>query len=580
MKITKRRSGKYVRSVGIMIILITTVMFKSFGHPIESQANHSKNRTKALDTLVETIKSSPLAATEGLEQEIEQLLLPQHTIAEAYFDIGNHFYLQQAYDRSVHYYIKSAEKTDPIKHASFLCKVYLGQGNAHLLNWKNPEALDAYHQLLNTANLVNNLNFQIIAKSNIAIVLRRMNQLQKALQNCRELLGVLTATSFEDPLNHVNVLTIICAVHMDLQQYDSVMYYAKAGIKISKELNYQIGLLDLYTKTGIALYYKNDRDQALKQLALAEGIISSEQPSERSAQVMNVNYFLALYYFDIKKYNLAIDYLNKITTAIEESDQRKDRVVETYLLLAKCYYELGDTEQSITAFSKYDELVKLFEKNKDATVSKIHAAGTLELREKIRQLEVDQTRYSQAQVYAITGLILMTFLALVLSALYYLKQRSNKQKFNQLVLKVSELESRKDVLPIENREEATKAINIDDQKIDKVIKDLQKLEQKEYFLRLDCNLREMAKKVKTNSTYLSQIIKKHKGTNFNDYVTDLRIEYVLKRLKNDKKFRSYSIKSIALEVGYKSDNSFTKHFRARTQLNPSYYIKNIDKLQD
>ncbi len=86
----------------------------------------------------------------------------------------------------------------------------------------------------------------------------------------------------------------------------------------------------------------------------------------------------------------------------------------------------------------------------------------------------------------------------------------------------------------------------------------------------------MSKKVKTNTTYLSKIIKTHKAASFNDYINDLRIEYALKRIKNDKKFRSFSVKSIALEIGYKTDNSFTKHFKSKTGLNPSYYIKKIN----
>ena len=42
--------------------------------------------------------------------------------------------------------------------------------------------------------------------------------------------------------------------------------------------------------------------------------------------------------------------------------------------------------------------------------------------------------------------------------------------------------------------------------------------------------------------------------------------------------RRYLIEAIALEIGYKSTDSFVKHFKNKTDLNPSYYIKQLNKM--
>lgn len=160
---------------------------------------------------------------------------------------------------------------------------------------------------------------------------------------------------------------------------------------------------------------------------------------------------------------------------------------------------------------------------------------------------------------------------------YFRKQHSNKVLFNNLINKITRLESQRKTIP-KKPKEATKEIVIDDKKLDKILKGLDKLEQREFFLRPDCNLRSIAKKVKTNITYLSKIINIHKEKSFSDYINDLRIDYALERLKNDKQFRSFSVKSIASELGYKCDHSFAKHFKSKTNLYPSYYIKQLDKL--
>lgn len=556
----------------------------NFRHQVKASLLNQKQKpitggTQTSEELITLIESSLAKDALPYEDELDKLEKNTDKLAQHYFEIGNHFYFKQQYDRSVSYLNKSAKLADP-ENMDFLIQIHLTQGNACLLNWKNPQALDCYQKLLEAAVSEKDLNHQIIAKSNIAIVLRRMNQLDEALVYCHELLYMIEKSSLKNAWDHVNILTIISEVYLDLEWYDSVTYHAQSGIAISKELNYPIGLVDLYTKQGIVYYYQKKLNKAFEQLTNAEKIIASENMSDRSPQVINLNYFLASYYFDNKSYNKSIDYLNKIIAQIEGGGLRKNRIADTYFLLAKCHYELGNAAQSIVAFSNYDTLRKEYEKDKDITVDKIHDTGTQNLREKIKVLESERVGAARNEQFTSIALLSTSLLAIILSVLYYFREHSNKKKFNELIQQISELEStkREEEVAMQTKEEV-KPIEINDEKVNKVLLKLDKLESQEYFLRVDCSLREMAKKVKTNTTYLSKIINTHKGKNFNDYIRDLRIEYVLKRLKNDKKFRSYSIKFIALDIGYKSDNSFTKHFRAKTKLNPSYYIKNIDKLE-
>jgi len=111
-----------------------------------------------------------------------------------------------------------------------------------------------------------------------------------------------------------------------------------------------------------------------------------------------------------------------------------------------------------------------------------------------------------------------------------------------------------------------------------ILAGLKKLEKQEYFLKQECNSYNVARKINTNTTYLSKVINSHFDKNFNTYINDLRINYAILRLKNDVIFRSYSIQSIAEEVGYKSADSFSKYFKLNTGLNPSFYIKEIKNI--
>ncbi len=112
-------------------------------------------------------------------------------------------------------------------------------------------------------------------------------------------------------------------------------------------------------------------------------------------------------------------------------------------------------------------------------------------------------------------------------------------------------------------------------KIDKIFKQLDDLEKTNFFFRSNCNLYTTAKRIKTNTSYLSKIINTYKLKSFNAYINELRIKYCIKKLNTDKKFRAYTIKAISTELGYKSVNTFASAFKKQTGISHSYYLKSI-----
>ena len=100
-------------------------------------------------------------------------------------------------------------------------------------------------------------------------------------------------------------------------------------------------------------------------------------------------------------------------------------------------------------------------------------------------------------------------------------------------------------------------------------------ENKNKFLANNINLVSLAKELNTNSTYLSHIINNTAGKNFANYINDLRIDYAIKKLKKEPKFRRYSIAAIAEEVGFNNIKSFSRAFLKKTGEHPSEYIKKL-----
>ncbi|WP_160114126.1 tetratricopeptide repeat protein [Aquimarina sp. AU119] len=547
-----------------------------------AQDNQKINSTELGDKTPQELVDLIKKATPDEREQYETALLnyPQQDLetVEQYLQVSLFFYFRDDFKKCNIYLDKGIGITKKRKEYELLSKFYTLKGHTGLREGDNQSALDAYYFALDIAKSAEDLEQQIVTNSGLIIVLTRMNQLDKALEISRQILKSIDKTSFKETETHARILTTVNEVYLGAEYYDSVLHYAEKGIVISKLVGFKEGVMDLYIKKGMVFYHTKQYDQAFEFLLKAEDIILNFDIENKFFPQTNINYFLASCHYEQKEYDKAIAYLDKTLDSIKETDLDKMPVIQSHLLIANCYGEKKDLEKALYWHNKYLELNEEYQKNKDKTVSKIYTAEAEKLENEIENLKGDQIADKQTKTYVLIILIIVSVAFVFVVFNYRKKQKKNTVLFQDLMQKIEVLELREQKEG--EQKEEVKEIIIDDIKVDEVLKGLSKLEATEYFLRSDCSLGSIAKKTKTNTTYLSKIIKMYKGKNFNSYINELRIDYVLRRLKNDKKFRSFSIVSIAKEIGYKSDNSFTKHFKAKTGLNPSYYIKKIEHMEE
>ncbi|WP_299313538.1 AraC family transcriptional regulator [uncultured Aquimarina sp.] len=485
------------------------------------------------------------------------------------------FYKTEEYEKSIASYNKLEIIAEKLKNDTLACTAYTMKGHIYCRNGNNKEALDNYYNALDIIEKTGDLKKEIIINSGLIIVLSRMNKNTKAQEIALRSLKAIPNTTYHNKENHVRFLTTLSDIYLDAEEYDSVLHYVKRGIEMSKSLKLDQLHLDFLIKKGVVFYYRKEYDISLEHLYEAKEILYNKQINNKSYPTIKTNYFIANCYYKKQSYDKAINILINSIDSFEESDKFKPPAIRSHLLLANCYNQKADYKQAMFWNNKYTKLNEYYLKDKDQSIDKIHQKETDKFQKEIATLEAKQTEEKQAK-NRIFWILLFTSIALICIVFMYIKkQRSNKELYHKLMKEINDLASNKQALI--NKNESTKEIIIDDRKVAEIIKGLEKLESQEYFLKPECNLRSIAKKLKTNATYLSKIINIHKEKNFTDYINDLRIEYVLKRLKDDKKFRSFSIQSIAGDIGYKSSYSLVKHFKAKTGINPSYYIKNLDK---
>ncbi len=547
---------------------LTCVLLLAFQlHVLAQEMPENASSDEVLAFIIQQKHSNP-----DLAKKYTQILLEKSRssndlkgIFEAHFQNGRIANIEGNYSLAIQHCDSAITTAKKLKNDISLAEAYLTKGNAIVYLGDNKEALACYLKALDIANLRNDIELKIRAKANIAKIKRRMEFFEEALEIYKNNAQLAEQYQFEDQLIVINSYMGIGGTFLRLHQPDSTLHYSKIGLQKSLAINDDEGVSYFYIDIGIAYFIKGDFEVAIDYLTKAEKITKGLNNQKRLTEIY---YYIGKSYYELKSHEKAIEFLKKVEAivaaknAVKENSFNPPELLGTYRALSKSYEQLRENEQYLAYTSKYITL-NTYNETQNIEVIK-------DLYETVRKENDTLSSLTSKLENRLIYVILFTIFVLGLCGFFLFKfikvRKQNKVIFEKLV---SQIEAKK---VIKKKVDFT----IEDKKVAAILERLEKLEQSLFFLNSNCTLQTISKKAKTNTTYLSKIISTYKQKKFYEYINELRIEYVLKRLKEDSKFRNYSIKHIAEEIGYKSTNSFTKYFKAHTKLYPSYYIKNLE----
>lgn len=108
-----------------------------------------------------------------------------------------------------------------------------------------------------------------------------------------------------------------------------------------------------------------------------------------------------------------------------------------------------------------------------------------------------------------------------------------------------------------------------------LLRKLELFEKNKGFTKKDINLASLSKQFETNTKYLSEIIKTHRQKQFNSYLNELRVNYIVNRLQNEPKYINTKVSYLASDCGFASHSTFTTTFTQIMNESPSAFIKRI-----
>ncbi|XLS27840.1 helix-turn-helix domain-containing protein [Flavobacteriaceae bacterium M23B6Z8] len=364
-------------------------------------------------------------------------------------------------------------------------------------------------------------------------------------------------------------------IHRKLKQSDSASFYNTLGKREAMKSNEEELSMYFTFSEGLNKFYQDSYQASIDSLMISLGTIKTKQDIANLSLSYN---YLGRSYLKKGETEKGITYLKLTDSIFRNTGVFNIEMRPGFEALINYYSDSNNMEKQL------EQVQNLLEIDNRYNTQYKDIRNLMEVAYNKRNLleEKDQLLTSLAQTRKKSEIwkYLIVIVALILGSLslfYFFQQRKYRIRFEEIlenngkVSNLSLVDSLDEDLPSKDND-----IGVPENIVDIILQNLEKFERKQQYLNPKMNSYLLAEKTNTNTKYLSKVINEYKKKSIINYLNDLRIEFAINKLKNDPKFRIYTIKAIAEEVGFNNPTSFSSAFRRYTQLNPSYFIKRIN----
>jgi len=244
--------------------------------------------------------------------------------------------------------------------------------------------------------------------------------------------------------------------------------------------------------------------------------------------------------------------------------------------LSKNYLALKNEELYQKYYSIYKEQTDKLDKNKKEALRNL-----VKLNEQYesKRMEDSEKNFS-TNILMISIICLIGIAAIIFISILEKRKSKSIQKQIDFYLKqqdfIKKIEE-KEIIKSEKPEPeiSKKAVVISKEKEADILARLEEFEKSENFLSKEMSLAVLAGQLETNTKYLSEVINKYKEKNYNNYINELRINYIAYLLKTDSAYLNYKVSYLAEKAGFSSHSAFTTVFKSVTGISPNTYIQQL-----
>jgi AraC-like DNA-binding protein len=276
-----------------------------------------------------------------------------------------------------------------------------------------------------------------------------------------------------------------------------------------------------------------------------------------------LDFYLAKNYIALGQMDNALPYLFKVDEAFKNGALLKPDHREAYEILIKYYRDKGDKEKQLYFINQLIEVDKYLFDNFQHLSSKLrkeYNTGSLLAAKK----ELEQAAQREKILHGI--LIVSGILISIVSTVFlFRKIRKRIAKRRKMANLQKRLSNKPNVVELS-------ALEMNPEIEGSILAYLEQFESSGKYLEKDITLARLAELSGSNTVYVSKVINHYKGCKVNEYVNDLKIYRVIALLKEERKFRGYTNKALAEEVGFNSTQSFVKAFEKKVGMSLGEFV--------
>jgi AraC-like DNA-binding protein/tetratricopeptide (TPR) repeat protein len=443
----------------------------------------------------------------------------------------------------------------------------LRKGQFYCIKRKLKQALENY--LLAYKNIENNDDFYLgHIKYEIAIVKGIMGKRKEALAEFLSMEKQLRNSNKVD--QYIKTIFAISNTYFQLGKIENSEKYTDLGLKLTKSYKMDEFHYLFVCNRGKNYYINREYDFAIHDLTNSLDIIKN---TNDFANYSEICYFLGKCYKETYKNKKALVYFNRIDSVFNVEGYIFPDIINSYKVLIEEAKNKKDVNQTLYYTSQFLKADSVIKQNYDYIIDTTHKEYDVPelMIQKEKLIEKIRTNSLILNLFFI-GLIIL----LLLGFWQYHKIRKKEVSKQKALFDAYLINNELKIVQVDNEKiiERLPAVEIHEDIIESLLIKLDLFEKSNGF-KDDVTLDVLAKKLETNTSYLSMIINKHKNCSFPTYINNLRIDLAIELLQSEKKYRLYSIKGLADEVGFTSTQTFSRAFLAKTGVNASFFVNEL-----
>jgi tetratricopeptide (TPR) repeat protein len=370
---------------------------------------------------------------------------------------------------------------------------------------------------------------------------------------------------------HLNTLHSLSLCYIKTKQYDLARATSDLGYREAIDIDEPATIPYFINSEGQNDYFQKNYRNAIEKLQKSlPAIIKNKDLANAST----TNFYIGRSYWALGDKEKAIPYFKKVDEAFRNENFMKEDLLEAYDLMAQYYEAKGNPSEQLkylTGLLKAETFVS--QKFRYLAVNMHRQYDLKKIVEATEELKRELFfRDKMDIIFGVLFLIVTIVLGYIICRQYQ-RRKQRKQKFKGIISHKDRITS-----PVPTNEKIVDGdLIIKPEIVTAVSNKLKQFENSDVFLDKDFTLNKMAAFVDCNTRYTSRIIFETRKKKYIEYVDDLRIDYIVNRLKTDSKFRNYTIKALTDEAGFKSPQKFKEAFVKSTELTPLYFIRELKK---